>query len=166
MTQDKKKEIFFFDKFIEKNDAYVGLSAKSYDRLFSELNKSLDDRKQKIKMLDLGCGTGTFTKKMTLLNSEVYACDISPKSIEKASNLYPKINFSVQDIEKLTFENNFFDVVVFSGVLHHFDNLDTPLNEAKRILKPDGLIFSFDPRGSCPYGPSLYAKYLHPSNVI
>ena len=82
---------------------------------------------------------------MTLLNSEVYACDISPKSIEKASNLYPKINFSVQDIEKLTFENNFFDVVVFSGVLHHFDNLDPPLNEAKRVLKPDGLIFSFDP---------------------
>ena len=41
MTQDKKKEISFFDQFIEKNHEYVGLSEKSYKKLLFELSKSL-----------------------------------------------------------------------------------------------------------------------------
>ena len=146
MTQDKKKEISFFDQFIEKNHEYVGLSEKSYKKLFFELSKSLSSQKQKIKILELGCGTGTFTKNIySLNNSKVFGCDISRKSIEKAISLYPEINFSVQDIENLSFEDNSFDVVIFSGVLHHFDSLNNALTEAKRVLKKDGLIFSFDP---------------------
>ena len=151
MTQDTKKEISFFNKFIENNYQYFGLSTKSYDRLFSELSKSLNFQQQKIKIIDLGCGTGTFTKKLSLLSNEVYGCDISPKSIERAISLYPEINFTCQNIENLSFENDFFDVVIFSGVLHHFSNLHTPLMEAKRILKPDGLIFSFDPNLQNPF---------------
>ena len=151
MTQDTKKEISFFNKFIENNYQYIGLSTKSYDILFSELSKSLNFQQQKIKIIDLGCGTGTFTKKLSLLSNEVYGCDISPKSIERAISLYPEINFTIQNIENLSFENDFFDVVIFSGVLHHFSNLHTPLMEAKRILKPDGLIFSFDPNLQNPF---------------
>ena len=151
MAQDKKKEISFFDKFIEKNYEYLGLSAKSYDKLFSELSKSLDLQQQKFKIIDLGCGTGTFTKKLSLLSNKVYGCDISSKSIKRAISFYPEINFSTQNIENLSFENDFFDVVIFSGVLHHFDDLHKPLMEAKRILKPDGLIFSFDPNLQNPF---------------
>ena len=151
MTQDKKKEILFFDQFIEKKHDYIGLSEKSYDRLFFELSKSLDLQQQKLKIIDLGCGTGTFTKKLSLLSNEVYGCDISSKSIKQAISLCPEINFSNQNIENLSFENDFFDIVIFSGVLHHFDDLHTPLMEAKRILKPDGLIFSFDPNLQNPF---------------
>jgi len=145
MIQDKKKEIDFFDKFIQEKNEYAVFSTKGYDKLLFELTKSLKFKNNKIKIIDLGCGTGTFTKKMSSLSSEIYGCDISPKSIEKASEKYPEINFSIQDIENLKFENNFFDVVTFSGVLHHFKDFSIPLKEAKRILKEDGLIFAFDP---------------------
>ena len=145
MEQDKKKEIVFFDSFVEKKSEYVALSSKSYDKILYELSKSFINKKDRIKIIDLGCGTGSFTKKLLSLNSEIYGCDISPKSIKQASNFYPEIKFSVQDIEHLSYDENFFDVVIFSGVLHHFNNLKKPFMEAKRILKKDGLIFSFDP---------------------
>lgn len=151
MTQNKKNEISFFDNFVEKKNEYIALSTRSYKRLLDELSKSIDKNNLEIKIIDLGCGTGSLTKKLITLSKNIYGCDISPKSIERASTLYPKINFSVQDIENLSFEDNFFDVVIFSGVLHHFNNLKTTLMEAKRILKPGGLLFSFDPHLHNPF---------------
>ena len=151
MTQNKKEEIIFFDKLAEEKHEFSSLSEKCFERLFSELSKSLIKKPKKLKILDLGCGTGNFTKKLSLLSDQIYGCDISPKSIERAKYLYPKIKFSVQDIKKLSFENNSFDVIIFSGVLHHFNNLYKPLKEAKRILKKDGLIFSYDPNLKNPF---------------
>jgi len=151
MTQDKKKETSFFNKFVKSKNQYAVFSKKGYEKLFSELEKSLAVNKKNIKIVDLGCGTGSFTKKISSLSDEIYGCDISTESIKTASNFYPKINFSVQDIENLSYQNNFFDIVIFSGVLHHFDNLNKPLLEAKRILKNDGLIFAFDPNLHNPF---------------
>ena len=122
-----------------------------FQKIFIELSKSIINQPKNIKIMDLGCGSGNFTKKLPLISDQVYGCDISPKSIKRANYLYPKINFSVQDIENLSFENDFFDVIIFSGVLHHFDNLHEPLKEAKRILKKDGLIFSYDPNLKNPF---------------
>ena len=151
MTQDKKKEILFFDQFVEKKNKYIGLADKAYDRLFTELSKSLTNTKKEIKIVDLGCGTGTFTKKLSSISNNVYGCDISPKSVKLAKNFYPEINFSIEDIENLSFKNDFFDVVILSGVLHHFDNFYKPLKEAKRILKNGGLLFSYDPNLNNPF---------------
>ena len=151
MTQDKKNEISFFDQIAEEEKEYIALSTKSYDRLFAELSKCLGQSKKRIKIVDLGCGTGSLTKKLLSLNSEVYGCDISSKCIETVNKLYPNINFSVQDIENLSFDDNFFDVAVFSGVLHHFEDFNKPLMEAKRILKKGGLIFAFDPNINNPF---------------
>ena len=111
MYQDKEKEIEFFDQFIEEKKEYVGLSSKSYDKLFNELSKFLTAKDQQIHIIDLGCGTGTFTKKLSLLNGEIYGCDISSKSIAQAIKLNPKVKFSVQDIESLSFENDKFDFI-------------------------------------------------------
>ena len=149
--QNKKKEIVFFDKLAEEKHDFSALSEKCFKRLFSELSKFLTKKTRNIKIIDLGCGTGNFTKKLSFFSNQIYGCDISRKSIERAKYLYPKIKFSVQDVINLSFANNSFDVVIFSGVLHHFNNLYEPLKEAKRILKKDGLIFSFDPNLKNPF---------------
>ena len=87
MTQNKKKEIVFFDKLAEEKHEFSALSEKSFERLFSELSKSLMKKPKNIKILDLGCGTGNFTKKLSLLSDQIYGCDISPKSIKKSKYL-------------------------------------------------------------------------------
>ncbi|HJO77055.1 MAG TPA: class I SAM-dependent methyltransferase [Pelagibacteraceae bacterium] len=151
MFQNKENEIEFFDKFVNENEEYIGLSEKSYDRLVLELSKSIKTSEKNLKILDLGCGTGSFTKKLNSLENKIYGCDISPKSISTAKKLHPGINFSVQDIENLSFHENYFDIVIYSGVLHHFVDLKKSLKETKRILKENGFLFSFDPNINNPF---------------
>ena len=151
MQQDKKKEIKFFDNFVEKHDQYIGLSNESFERLYLELSKSLSSFNDNIKIIDLGCGTGTFTKKLLNLSDDVFGCDISEKSIIKARKLNSKIKFINEDIENLSLTNETFDIVILSGVLHHFENSNKVLLESKRILKKGGLLFAFDPNLHNPF---------------
>lgn len=143
MSQDVHNEKKFFDDLAEEKFQYSALKKKCFEKLFIELSKFIID-KERINIIDLGCGTGNFTAKLLSFKSEIYGCDVSEKSIKVAKKLHPKVNFSVQNIEKLSFEDNYFDVVIFSGVLHHFENLNPPLLEAFRVLKKDGVLFSYD----------------------
>jgi SAM-dependent methyltransferase len=43
-----------------------------------------------------------------------------------------------ENLERLTFPNNRFDVVINSDVLEHVGNLKQALSEIKRVLKPGG----------------------------
>ena len=150
MSQNIQDESSFFDQLAVQKFEYSALKKKCFEKLFFELSKSISS-KQKINIIDLGCGTGNFTSKLLSLNGQIYGCDISKKSIKIANELYPKVNFSIQNIEKLSFEDNYFDIVIFSGVLHHFDDLSPPLIEAKRILKKDGTLFAYDPNLHNPF---------------
>ena len=145
MQQDKEKEILFFDNFVEEKGQYIGLSIKSYKKLFFELTESLQLPNNNLKIIDLGCGTGTFTQTLLNISNYVSGCDISKKSIENAKKLNSKINYINGDIENLSLKNELFDIVVLSGVLHHFENPNRVLNESYRILKKGGIFFSFDP---------------------
>ena len=121
--QNKAEEIKFFDNFCHEND-YDVFNRRGYKRILSELN-TIIDKKRKLKILDMGCGTGAFSAKLTNFNFEIHGVDISPESIKLARNLYPDINFSVGDIENLSsFDNESFDLITMSGVLHHFDNFE------------------------------------------
>ena len=157
MSQNIQNEKKFFDKLAEEKFQYTALKKKCFEKLFIELSKSIINKK-KINIIDLGCGTGNFTGKLLSFKSEIYGCDVSEKSIKLAKKLHPEINFSVQNIEKLSFENNYFDVVIFSGVLHHFNNLNLPLMEAYRVLNKDGILFSYDPNLHNPYNWFLRKK--------
>ena len=49
MTQNKKKEIIFFDKLAEEKHEFSSLSEKCFERLFSELSKSLIKKPKNIR---------------------------------------------------------------------------------------------------------------------
>jgi len=42
-------------------------------------------------------------------------------------------------------EDNSIDIVIFSGVLHHFQNFSATVKEAYRVLRRGGRVFSYDP---------------------
>ena len=74
-----------------------------------------------------------------LPHSEIFACDISEKMLEK----YPKeakkkiVNLE----EEIPFEDNSFDLAFCFFTLEHIQNIQNFFNETYRILSNDGQIF-------------------------
>ena len=148
MTQSKKNnEIEFFDKFCDLDYDVFGKSG--YDRILNEFKRYIKPKKGE-KLVDFGCGTGAFTKYLLRYKLDIIGIDISPKSIKLAKKRFSKINFIIGDIEKTKLKANSVDIVLFSGVLHHFDDFTKTMKEAYRILKPDGRIFAYDPNKNNP----------------
>src|SRR3989344_4231720 len=114
------------------------------------------------KALDYCCGNGFMAMSLAQIGATAYGIDISPFSIDQAKKeaenkgLSEKTNFSVMDAEKMDFEDNFFDVVVCHGVLHHLD-VKKAFPEIARVLKPDGKVIAAEPLA---YNPvfQLYRK--------
>ena len=147
--QDKAEEIKFFNRFVHETP-YDVFNPRGYKRIISELVKVIDTNKT-LKVLDMGCGTGAFTSKMLNYNFDLHGVDISPESIKLAKDLYPDISFTIGDIENLSsFNDESFDLITLSGVLHHFDNFTNVVSECYRLLKKDANIFAYDPNRNNP----------------
>jgi ubiquinone/menaquinone biosynthesis C-methylase UbiE len=149
MTQQNKNvESVFFDKF-GSDLGYDVFNKPGYKRITSEFLKYLNPAR-KLKIVDFGCGTGAFTSKLSEHPFELTGIDISPRCIEFARNKYPNISFIVGDVERTPFLAESFDVVICSGILHHFRDFRGVLNEARRILRKDGILLSYDPHKKNP----------------
>jgi len=97
------------------------------------------------KILEIGCGTGLFTKKFyEATKSDITAIDISEDLLNEARKSVPSVNFQKGDAMQLGFENNFFDIVFGSSVLHHLE-FEKSLKEIYRVLKPGGRIIFAEP---------------------
>jgi ubiquinone/menaquinone biosynthesis C-methylase UbiE len=157
VTQDKDKEVKFFDDFVVNND-YDVFDDHGYNRILKELYANLPEFNNKkggahfkrIKLLDMGCGTGVFTSKLQQTKFDLYGIDISSKSIDIATNKYQAINFSVGDIENTPFNDESFDIVLLSGVLHHFNDFNKVIGECYRLLTKGGMLFAYDPHCNNP----------------
>ncbi len=95
------------------------------------------------KVLDAACGTGYGSALMAKTATSVFGVDISEEAISYAKSNYgtQNTNFLAADIEKLPFEDSFFDVVVSFETIEHVDTnkQEKFLLEVKRTLKKDGL---------------------------
>lgn len=89
--------------------------------------------------LDLACGTGRFLKYAD------YGIDISKEMVEISKKKYPQKKISIEDAEKLSFHNSFFDNVISFHLFMHL-NISCMRNilfEVNRVLKKGGY-FIFD----------------------
>lgn len=93
------------------------------------------------RLLDIGCGDGTFTilLKESLKAKEVAGIEISQEAIAAAKE--KGITAYHLDIDKspFPFANDYFDVVYCGEIIEHVFDTDHLLNEVHRILKPDGI---------------------------
>jgi trans-aconitate methyltransferase len=69
------------------------------------------------RILDLGCGTGQLTSKITAAGAEVVGVDASPAMIGQARQNYPRLRFMLADARAMKFENEF-DAVFSNAALH------------------------------------------------
>lgn len=100
------------------------------------------EKHQNEKVLDIGCGPGWLVTNFAKNNADIYAVDIADIAIDittKTLDLYDlKAKLQVANAEELPFEDNYFDFITSSGVLHHTPDTQKAVNEAYRVLKPGG----------------------------
>jgi ubiquinone/menaquinone biosynthesis C-methylase UbiE len=121
-TYDKTAEMRFNRNFENRMDA-------TFRSLF---------KRSPGKLLEVGCGTGTIME-LAQPYFDVHGVDLSPKMVAKARKRFK--NVRVSQAEELPYKDNTFDVVVLYSFLHHVYDLGKVLFEAKRVLKPGGILY-------------------------
>jgi 2-polyprenyl-3-methyl-5-hydroxy-6-metoxy-1,4-benzoquinol methylase len=98
------------------------------------------------KILELGCGTGYFTKELVKTGGNITAIDISPDLINVArSKVSAKnVEFRIENAYDMYFSDNQFDSIIGSSVLHHLD-INRALKECFRVLRKGGTIYFTEP---------------------
>jgi len=97
-------------------------------------------------VLELGCGTGSFTRELARSGADIVAIDVSPELLEiaKLNCSVPNVRFQIQNAYSLSYSEAVFDSVVGSSVLHHLE-IEEALRGVYRVLKPEGTICFTEP---------------------
>ena len=100
-----------------------------------------------LKILDLGCGTGVLIEQLLSLLPLAEVCGIDP-SAEMLNiaqqRLPPSVDLKLGSADKLDFEDNSFDVVISTNAFHYFRDPQSSIQEALRVLKPQGYLVITD----------------------
>lgn len=103
-----------------------------------------------LRILDVGGGTGAYAFWLSSLGHAVHFIDLVPKHVQhvercSAASEWPLASVSVGDARSLDVAEGGFDVVLLLGPLYHLTKREerlAALQEARRALKPGGLLFA------------------------
>lgn len=96
------------------------------------------------RVLDLECGVGNLLDVLVDQDIHYIGLDNSPRLVKTARKKYPKQQFLVGDLLKVTFPSDTFDKALTLTFIQHLPSEEEQLgvlSEARRILKPFGLLF-------------------------
>ena len=121
------------------------------------------DPKEGEKILDVACGVGTLSLKISEKGCKVYGIDVSEDAINHAKHRSERdripCEFEVGDAEDLPYPNEYFDRVVCSSSLEHFKNDIKALKEMHRVLKPNGSVILTTDSFSYPISDELKERH-------
>ncbi len=161
---DRKEKIAAYwtkrsDSFLEQRRAE--LHSPLAERWLGEIRKYLPERETasgnsaknnsdvcKLRILDVGCGTGFFTILLAKRGHQVTGTDLTPDMIANSRILAKEervtCDFQIMDAEHLSFPDESFDVVISRNLTWTLPEAAQAYKEWIRVLKPGGLLLNFD----------------------
>ena len=135
-----RKHKNFWDKNAGRYDRFMRKDRAAYDEMY-ELIRPVVRHKT---VLELATGTGLIAKNIVNAAAHIEATDASAEMIleAKRDNRSAKLHFSVQDMLRLPYADNSFDVVIVSNALHIVPQPEKALVEIQRVLKEDGVLIA------------------------
>ena len=130
----------FWDKNAGRYDRFMRKDRAAYDEMY-ELIRPVVRHKT---VLELATGTGLIAKHIVIAAAHVEATDASAEMIAEAKRdtHSAKLHFSVQDMFRLPYANQSFNVVIVSNALHIVPQPEKALRETRRVLKDDGVMIA------------------------
>ncbi len=105
-------------------------------------------KRNEIKILEVGCGTGANIWYLLRENFDAYGIDGSSVAIDRAKERFENENLVSKlecgDIMNLPYGDGFFDAVIDNECIYcnNFKNTETIMSEIDRVLKPKGKFYS------------------------
>ena len=130
----------FWDKNAGRYDRFMRNDRAAYDEMY-ELIRPVVRHKT---VLELATGTGLIAKHIVNAAAHIEATDASAEMIAEAKQdtHSAKLHFSVQDMFRLPYAEESFDVVIVSNALHIVPQPEKALAEIRRVLKDGGVLIA------------------------
>lgn len=149
---DKKTVDSFSEEWLKFNSFTDQEIKVAGDQYFDIVNDKVLNKNSVV--LDLGCGSGRWTKYISKKVAIVEAVDPSD-AVFSALNLTKdeeNVRVTQASVSNIPFDDNTFDFIVCLGVLHHIPDTQKALIDLSKKLKPNGnillyLYYKLDNRG-------------------
>ncbi len=133
----------WFDAFAQHYDGWYQSELGSFvDKVQKQLIEEAAELKINEKVLDIGSGTGNYSLWLAQRGLEVTAIDQSKEMMniakKKAEEKNRRIEWILENAQYLPFEDNSFDLVISVTAIEFMDNPTHVIQEAMRVLKPNG----------------------------
>lgn len=143
-----------------KEQRRAELHSPMAERWLSEIKKYLPGDK-KLRILDVGCGSGFFAILLAKEGHVVTGTDLTPDMVAHARELAAEegvsCDFQVMDGEDLEFGAECFDLVISRNLTWTLPDAKKAYGEWLRVLKKDGVLLNFDAN----YGAENFADTSH-----
>ena len=130
----------FWDKNANRYDRFMRKDRAAYEEMYELIRPVVKGK----TVLELATGTGLIAKHIVTAAAHIEATDASGEMIAEAKrdNQSAKLHFSVQDMFRLPYADQSFDVVIVSNALHIVPEPERALAEIRRVLKDDGILIA------------------------
>lgn len=137
---DKKKVAQSFSRAAATYDSVAQLQRDIGAHLFARLPDNLPAQSS---LLDLGSGTGFFTRQLAAKypESQIIGLDIAEGMLHYAAGQRDGINWLCSDAELLPIADNSVDIIFSSLAIQWCNNLPQLMAELARVLKPRGQLY-------------------------
>ena len=118
-----------------------------------EIVRTFEPFRKNNRLLDVGCGAGTFLEAAARAGWQATGVEVS----RSAADHIRERGFEVfcGELEKASYPNDHFDVVIASEVLEHVGDPKGMIEGIARVLRPGGLFW-----GTTPHGRGISARLL------
>lgn len=146
--------------FNEARLIFEGKAPHHRDKNYEEDLKLIFKYKPSGKFLDIGTNMGFFLNCAKKWNVwDLWGVEPSP-SLSDMARKYFQLNIRTSFLEEAGFEDESFDVITMTDVFEHIADPSKMLQEIKRILKSDGILFIKVPNGLFNYFKFKMAKLM------
>ncbi|MCD4812356.1 class I SAM-dependent methyltransferase [bacterium] len=131
----------FAEDFDKRNEYVVGAET------IGIVKEKLQRQKNLGSLLELGCGNGMYTQAIATGADNIIATDFSGEMLGAVKNALkgnPEIELEKADCLNLHYEDESFDSVFMANLIHVISDPGRALQEARRVLKPGGILLLLD----------------------
>jgi ubiquinone/menaquinone biosynthesis C-methylase UbiE len=99
------------------------------------------------RVLDLGCGDGTFTAALSESGTHPTGADVAEAALRRARERHPGADYArIEPHGPWPFPDAGFDAVWAGEVIEHVADTESWVNEVRRVLRPGGRLLVTTPR--------------------